>query len=110
MKAINRIKKSEDFAFVIKNGTAKRNGSFVVHTKKNELGYARIGISVSSRLGHAVIRNRIKRQMRAICGQIVDMDSTSFDIIVIAKSDFLNHSYDENKELLTKLITQQVGK
>ena len=110
MKAINRIKKSEDFAFVIKNGTAKRNGSFVVHTKANELGYARIGISVSAKLGIAVTRNRIKRQMRAMLGEIVNMDSISFDIVVIAKGDFLNHSFDENKELLTKLITQQVGK
>lgn len=110
MKAINRIKKSEDFAFVIRNGSAKRNGSFVVHTKSNELGYARIGISVSSKLGHAVTRNRIKRQMRAMCGEIVDIENTSFDIVVIAKSDFLNHTFDENKKLLEVLISQQVGK
>ena len=110
MKALNRIKKSEDFAFVIHKGTAKRNGSFVVHTKENELGYARIGISVSSRLGHAVTRNRIKRQMRAMCGMIVDIENTSFDIVVVAKSDYLNHTFEENKSLLTKLISQQVGK
>lgn len=110
MKANRRIKKSEDFAFTIKNGTAKRNGSFVVHTKKNELGYARIGISVSAKLGHAVTRNRIKRQMRAMCSQVVDIENTSFDIVVVAKSDFLNHTFDENKSLLASLINPQVGK
>lgn len=105
MKAINRIKKSEDFAFTIKNGTAKRNGSFVVHYRKNELGYARIGISVSSKLGCAVTRNRIKRQMRAMIGEVISIETTSFDVVIVAKNDFLNHEYEENKSLLAQLIT-----
>ena len=105
MKAINRIKKSEDFAFAIKKGTARRNGSFVVHVIKNELGYARIGVSVSNKLGCAVIRNRIKRQMRAMAAEVVQIEQTSFDIVIVAKSGFLNHSFEENKTLLEQLLT-----
>lgn len=108
MKAINRIKKSEDFAFAIKNGTAKRNGSFVVHICKNDLSYLRVGVSVSSKLGHAVTRNRIKRQMRAMCKELLDLNK-SYDIVIVAKNDFLNHTYCENKEQLANLISQQVG-
>lgn len=105
MKAINRIKKSEDFAFTIKHGTAKRNGSYVTHINKNDLNFARIGISVSSKLGNAVIRNRIKRQIREMCKNLIDL-SISYDIVIIAKNDFLNHSFNENQTLLANLISQ----
>ena len=105
MKAINRIKKSEDFAFAIKNGTAKRNESFSLHVVQNELGYSRIGISVSARLGNAVERNRIKRQMRMMCHEIIKLDEP-YDILVIAKNDFLKHTYQENKNLLAELLSQ----
>lgn len=108
MKAINRIKKSEDFAFAVKKGTAKRNGSFATHIIKNDLNFVRIGVSVSSKLGNAVIRNRIKRQMRAMCYEVINF-SLSYDIVIVAKNDFLNHTYQENKNLLANLISQQVG-
>lgn len=108
MKAINRIKKSEDFAFAVKKGTAKRNGSFSTYFIKNDLNFARIGISVSSKLGNAVTRNRIKRQMRAMCKDLIDI-SISYDIVIVAKNDFLNHTYIENKELLANLVSKQVG-
>ncbi|MCQ2776135.1 MAG: ribonuclease P protein component [Bacilli bacterium] len=109
MKATNRIKKSEDFAFTIKKGTANRNKSFVVHIRKNEFGYARIGISVSSKLGHAVTRNRIKRQMRAMVFELVNLQQDSYDIVIVAKDGFLDRTYDENKALLAQLLTLQVG-
>lgn len=104
MKAMYRLKKNEDFAFTVKYGTVKKNFSYVTHTKTNDLGYARIGISVSSKLGCAVIRNRIKRQIRAMVREIVDFSTNSSDIVIIAKSDFKNHSFEENKALLAKLI------
>lgn len=104
MKAMYRLKKNEDFAFTVKHGTVKKNFSYVTHTKTNDLGYARIGISVSSKLGCAVIRNRIKRQIRAMVREIVEFSTNSSDIVIIAKSDFKNHSFEENKALLAKLI------
>ena len=100
-----RLKKNENFAFTVKKGTAKRNSSFVVHKVKNELSHARVGISVSSKLGCAVIRNRIKRQMRAMASEVVQIEQTSFDIVIVAKSGFLNHSFEENKTLLAQLLT-----
>ena len=107
MKAMYRLKKNEDFAFTVKKGTAKRNSSFVVHKVENELSHARVGISVSSKLGCAVTRNRIKRQMRAMIGELIDFESIQFDILVVAKSDFLNKTYQENKELLAQLLSQR---
>jgi len=104
MKAMYRIKKNEDFAFTVKHGTVKKNFSYVTHTKTNDLGFVRVGISVSSKLGCAVVRNRIKRQIRAMVRELVEFTTGSRDIVIVAKSDFKNHSFEENKKLLAQLI------
>ena len=106
MKVINRIKASKDFAETIKKGTALRNSSFVIHFKANELDYTRIGISVSTKLGHAVVRNRIKRQIRAMCDSSIDYASHTFDIVIIAKEGFLKCDYHENIKLLNILLSK----
>ena len=104
MKVINRIKATDDFALTIKKGKTQRNQSFVIHYRTNELGHVRVGISVSSKLGNAVVRNHIKRQLRSMCDQLIDFEKHSTDIVIIAKQSFLNYSYDDNKLSLSELI------
>ena len=104
MKIINRIKASDDFALTIKKGKAQRNQSFVIHYRSNELDYVRVGISVSSKLGNAVIRNRIKRQIRSMCDELIDYSQNKLDIVIIAKQGFLDRSFDDNKMSLKQLL------
>ena len=104
MKVINRIKANDDFATTIKKGKAQRNQSYVIHVRPNELNYVRVGISVSAKLGNAVVRNLVKRQIRSMCDALIDYNSQSFDIVIIAKANFLNRSYDDNKQSLQELL------
>ena len=104
MKIINRIKASDDFALTIKKVKAQRDQSYVIHYRTNEFQYVRVGISVSSKLGNAVVRNHIKRQVRSICDEIIKYDEHSLDIVIIVKQGFLNRSFDDNKLSLTKLL------
>ena len=104
MKIINRIKASDDFALTIKKGKAQRDQSYVIHYRTNEFKCVRVGISVSSKLGNAVVRNRIKRQVRSMCDDIIRYDDKSLDIVIVVKQGFLNRSFDDNKLSLTKLL------
>ena len=104
MKIVNRIKASDDFALTIKKGRAQRNQSFVIHYRPNEYNFVRVGISVSSKLGNAVVRNLVKRQIRSMCDALIDYNSQSFDIVIIAKANFLDRSYDDNKQSLQELL------
>ena len=104
MKVINRIKASDDFALAIKKGRAQRNQSYVIHYRPNEFNYVRVGISVSSKLGNAVVRNLVKRQIRSMCGSLIDYNSQSLDIVIVAKANFLDRSYDDNKQSLKELF------
>ena len=104
MKVINRIKATDDFALTIKKGKAQRNQSFVIHYRNNEFQYARVGISVSSKLGNAVVRNHIKRQVRSMCDELIDYQNQHTDIVIVVKQGFLNHSFDDNKMSLKELL------
>lgn len=109
MKILNRIKRSEDFATVIHKGRSFRLTSYIIHVYKNELGYARVGISASAKLGNAVVRNRIKRQVRAICDQIIDYEKLSLDIVIVVRKEFLDKTFSDNKSLLSDFINKQAG-
>ena len=73
MKKENRILKYEEFSEIIGSSRRIRTPHFLINARKRESGDARIGISVSKRNGHAVTRNKIKRQIRYMIGQGFDL-------------------------------------
>ena len=104
MKILNRIKKSEEIAATIHKGNSLRLPSFIVHFKNNDLTYTRVGISASKKLGNAVTRNRVKRQVRAMCDEIIDYNARSLDIVIVVKTQFLGMTFNDNKSQLCDFI------
>ena len=104
MKIFNRIKKSDDFALTVKKGSSLRLPSFAIHYRKTDLGYTRVGISTSKKLGNAVTRNRARRQVRAMCDSLTDYALRSLDIIIIVKPNFLEKDFDDNKSQLSDFM------
>ncbi|PHK50145.1 ribonuclease P protein component [Staphylococcus edaphicus] len=85
MEKAYRIKKNSDFQFIYKKGKSVANRQFVIYTQPNkELDHFRLGISVSKKLGNAVVRNRIKRAIRENFKVHKD-DILPMDLIVIAR-------------------------
>ena len=104
MKIVNRIKKNEDFALTIKNGRVFHNSSFTIYVCLNSLNHFRVGISVSKKVGDAVTRNRIKRQVRAICDDLLDYNQGSSDIVIIIRPKFLEKDFWANRDKLQELL------
>lgn len=99
----NRIKKYKEFQKVIEEGEVKKTCFFVSYSINNEFGYSRFGISVPKKTGNAVIRNRIKRQVRSAIGQSTKFEK-SIDTILIIRKNYDTNSFNqvlsEIKELL----------
>ena len=57
--------------------------------------HARVGISVSKKLGKAVVRNKIKRQVRMMLQQTIDFDKC-YDYIVIIRNKYLDLDFNSN--------------
>ncbi|MGV3245080.1 ribonuclease P protein component [Staphylococcus sp. 11261D007BR] len=85
MEKAYRIKKNADFQLIYRKGQSVANRQFVVYTfQRQNLSHFRLGISVSKKLGNAVVRNRIKRSVRE-CFKVHKEDFLPRDIIVIAR-------------------------
>ena len=105
MKAINRIKANEEFVATVKKGRTLKSPSYVVHFLKTELNICRIGLSVSKKIGNAVTRNRVKRQIRAMCDSLIKYNDHTFDIVIVVRQDFINNTFEDNKQSLNKLLS-----
>ena len=103
MKKKNRLLKNKDF----KNVLDKRNnvscGEFVIYAQKNDFNCTRIGISVSSKIGNSVVRHKIKRQITEMVRKNVDLDD-NVDFVIIARNKFLSNNFNENEEILKKML------
>ena len=104
MKVINRIKDNQEFVFTVRKGNVLKHSPFIIHFIKNDKNVCRIGLSVSKKIGNAVIRNRVKRQTRAMCDSLVNYTSHTFDVVIVIKSEFLNNNFDDNKNILNNLL------
>ena len=110
MKKSNLIKKLYEFEALIHNGTKKTNKSFVVYVVPKKESEARIGVSLSKKIGIAVERNKIKRQIRMMCMELIPFSSYAYDAVIIARKDYLKESYDGNKKNLEKLLIKDTIK
>lgn len=107
MKIQNRIKKYEEFQKIINEGKFLSNDSFNVYFLNNSLNYSRIGISIPKKSGNAVIRNRMKRQIRAAIAQSFDL-TISVDLVLIARKSFDITDFQKTNRNILDLV-KKVG-
>lgn len=85
-KPIETLKSQRDFKRVYKQGKYAHDALFVMHFVHNNLGKTRLGISVSKKVGCAVVRNRVRRLVKENCrlmGHAVM--KSSYDIVIVAR-------------------------
>ncbi len=80
-----RLLRRADFERLSKYGNRIDSDYFVILYTRNGLGKLRLGVTVSKRVGRAVIRNRLKRLVREHFRQHKGLFSDSYDVNVIAK-------------------------
>lgn len=103
----NRIKKHSEFQKVIEEGEVIRGNAFTFYVLDSAFGYTRIGISVPKKSGNAVVRNKIKRQIRACIAQSTDY-SKSYDLVIIVRKQYDVLKFNETKTEIQKIF-KKVG-
>jgi ribonuclease P protein component len=95
---IQRIKRHFDFIEIRQTPTKAFTKSFVLQIRPNDKGNTRVGFTVSKKISKkAVIRNRLRRQMREIVRLSKKLPELypSHDLVLIAREEALNRSYKE---------------
>jgi len=114
MKKQYRIKKSDEIELVMNKGFSKANRTFIVYKFQNpEVEKYRVAISAPKKLGKAVVRNRVKRQMRAVLQQNDRYLKDGYDYFIIARPDVLEIDFATiTKQMIhvLKLVHQPLKK
>lgn len=105
MKKIKRLSKNEDFQTVYKKGRSMANRQFVVYVLKGKnKEYSRVGLSVSKKMGNAVVRNKIKRYIREVLKDIEDKLQLGNDYIIISRRPVVDMDYHQAKSSLVHVL------
>ncbi len=78
-----RLRKRPQFLNARRNGWRTGGRQVVVYVVANSVGHPRIGITVSGRVGNAVVRNRWKRRIREIFRRSKERFGGGLDTVVI---------------------------
>ena len=73
----------------------KGNHLLVLYARRNRLGVNRIGVTVSKKLGKAVIRNRVRRRLREVYRLHESRFLPGWDIVVVARGRAVDASFSD---------------
>ncbi len=93
-----RIVRSSDYQKIYKEGRKVHSEKFVLFGRENGIGHHRLGITVSRKVGGAVVRNRIKRLFREIFRKSHKEMPGRLDMVVNAKARCAGAGYLELQE------------
>ena len=68
------------------HSSGQANSYLVLYARKNRTNTNRVGITVSKKLGHAVVRNRVRRRLREIYRLNEEKFQPGWDIVVVART------------------------
>lgn len=109
MKKKLRVKKNEDFQTIIHHKTSLANKEFILYfLNKDDQDHVRIGFSVSKKLGKAVIRNKIKRQVRQMAQNVFNTNEPC-DYIIIVRKGYMDNDYAHNVDSLKRLYQKKLN-
>lgn len=109
MKKINILKSNHDYNRIITSGSIKKYKDYILYIEKTDDEIYHFGFSVGKKIGKAVIRNKIKRQLK----NIIDKKNyqKGFNCIIMVKKSILNRTYQEiEKNLIEGLIKESLIK
>ena len=101
MKRSVTIKENYEFRRLYSKGTCAVTPSVVVYCRKNNRPGNRLGVTVSTKLGHAVVRNRARRRLRELFRLSQAQMPQGYDILLVARGKtariphrYLQRDYD----------------
>ena len=106
MKRREMVKENQDFQEIIHNHRFLTNECFTIYQKSYQQSYPQFGIAVKKSFGHAVSRNKIKRQVRNLVDKYKKLFKNDTKYIIMIKRTSKEASFNELNEALSSLIKE----
>lgn len=95
MKRTMTVKENYEFRRIYAKGRSGVSPYLVVYVHPNRRGRNRLGVTVSTKLGHAVVRNRVRRRLREIFRLNQVGLAQGYDMILVARTRAVGAEYRE---------------
>ena len=103
MKKAVTLKENYEFRRMYQRGKSAVSGSMVIYCRKNKLGHNRLGLTASTKLGHAVVRNRCRRRLREVYRLNSPALRQGYDLILVARGRTPHAPWKELNDTFMKL-------
>lgn len=107
MKAINKLKKNEEFRRVYKIRNSMANKLLIIYILNNKNEINRVGFTVSKKVGNSVVRSRVKRLMKESYRLNEDKLLKGYDIVFIARDNASQATYKEVESAMLHLFRKK---
>ena len=85
MKPAVTIKENYEFRRMYAKGKSAVTPNLVMYCRKNNRKNNRLGVTVSTKLGHAVVRNRARRRLRELFRLSQPDMLQGYDVLLVAR-------------------------
>jgi ribonuclease P protein component len=106
LKEIRTVKKNHEFRRMYQRGKSSVNSFLVLYIRPNRFGHNRLGVTVSAKLGKAVVRNRIRRRLREIWRLNDGQLKQGYDMVLVARGRSVRSSYQEMEKAYLKAAAE----
>ncbi|MCK5044233.1 ribonuclease P protein component [Candidatus Parcubacteria bacterium] len=101
----NRLRSKKDFDRVFREGRGLKEDFLYLKFAKNNSNFSRFGFIVSQKVSkRAVVRNRLKRALRALIRTRMPRVKKGVDIVLIAISGLENKDFWELENIVDKIF------
>ena len=93
MKFTVSLKENRVFRRLYAKGKSAVAPTMVLYCRRNGRRESRLGLTTGTKLGHAVVRNKVRRRLREIYRLHEDRFAPGYDIVVVARVRAVHSSY-----------------
>ena len=100
------VKENYEFRRIYRKGKSAVSPQLVIYCQRNRWGHSRLGVSVSTKLGCAVVRNRVRRRIREIYRLNKAKMLPGYDLIVVARVRAVDMPYAKLEKQYLHCLSQ----
>ena len=110
----HRLSRSRDFDAVYRSGRSASTRFLVLYwfprSEPGETDEPRLGLAVPKSVGNAVVRNRVKRQLRETWAELGDRARPGYDYVLVARPGLAEPADTRGQEWLAERVTEVLEK
>jgi len=104
VQTTSSIKRNHEFRRLYASGKSAGTSHIVLYCKRNRRGQSQLGITVSTKVGNAVVRNRVRRRLREIYRLHEGEICRGFDLVIVARVKSPGASYVQLERDFLRLL------